>query len=87
AGGNADTAVRYGRASDTVLVGDWDGDTEDTLAVRRGIEYHLANQIRGGEADRVVVYGRATDAAIVGDWDGDGVDSLGLRRGPDNGRP
>ncbi|MDD9206561.1 M15 family metallopeptidase, partial [Georgenia sp. 10Sc9-8] len=68
------------RAQDRVYVGDFDGDRDDSFTVRRGIEYHVANQIRGGEADRVVVYGRATDGAIVGDWNGDGVDSLGVQR-------
>jgi hypothetical protein len=34
-GGNADIELTYGRAGDTVLVGDWDGDGSDTLGVRR----------------------------------------------------
>jgi len=71
----------YGRAYDRVLVGDWDGDGVDTLAVRRGSEYHFKNDLGGGPADRVVVYGRAADTVLVGDWDGDGVDTLAVRRG------
>jgi hypothetical protein len=34
-GGEADTVIAYGKADDAVLVGDWDGDGKDTLAVRR----------------------------------------------------
>ena len=34
-GGRADTVTSYGRVSDRVLVGDWNGDRRDTLAVRR----------------------------------------------------
>src|SRR5690606_8499939 len=33
----------YGRPGDEVLVGDWDGDGVDTLAVRRGTSVHIAN--------------------------------------------
>ncbi|MDD9205688.1 transglycosylase family protein, partial [Georgenia sp. 10Sc9-8] len=33
--GSADRAFSYGRADDTTLVGDWDGDGVDTLGVRR----------------------------------------------------
>jgi hypothetical protein len=65
-----------------VLVGDWDGDSRDTLAVRRGNAYFLANSFRSGSADRELTYGRATDEVFVGDWDGDGVDTLGVRRLP-----
>ncbi|MDD9204855.1 hypothetical protein PU560_00080, partial [Georgenia sp. 10Sc9-8] len=56
--GPADEAVRYGRTADTVLVGDWDGDGDDTFTVRRGVKYYIANDIRGGDADDVVSYGR-----------------------------
>ncbi|WP_182049957.1 hypothetical protein [Changpingibacter yushuensis] len=60
-GGQADSVVVYGKASDTVLVGDWDGDGVDTLAVRRGNAYHIKNSISGGAADKVIYYGRSTD--------------------------
>jgi hypothetical protein len=35
AGGNADVELTYGRATDEVFVGDWNGDGVDTLGVRR----------------------------------------------------
>jgi hypothetical protein len=73
--------VTYGRADDVALVGDWDGDGDDTLAVRRGAVYYIKNSLTPGPADRVVVYGQAADAVLVGDWDGDGDDTLAVRRG------
>ncbi|WP_324650859.1 BNR-4 repeat-containing protein [Georgenia sp. H159] len=79
--GEAHGVVAYGRAQDTVLVGDWDGDGVDTLAVRRGNVYYFKNSISDGAADEVVVYGRPQDTVLVGDWDGDGVDTLAVRRG------
>ncbi len=79
--GQADKVVQYGRSSDTVLVGDWDGDGQDTLCVRRGNTYYFKNSMTGGEADSVAVYGRSADDVLVGDWDGDGRDTLCVRRG------
>ncbi|WP_176554756.1 hypothetical protein, partial [Georgenia sp. 311] len=78
--GPAHTLVPYGRATDAVLAGDWDGNGTDTLAVRRGSEYHIKNSMTAGVADRVVVYGRAGDSVTVGDWDGNGTDTLGVHR-------
>ncbi|PJM74077.1 hypothetical protein CS006_02730 [Bifidobacterium primatium] len=80
-GGSADRVVGYGKANDTVLVGDWDGDGTDTLAVRRGNQYYVKNSISGGQADKVIAYGRPSDTVLVGDWDGDGKDTLAVRRG------
>ncbi|RYQ51449.1 Ig-like domain-containing protein [Bifidobacterium pseudolongum] len=80
-GGAADVSFTYGRASDEVLVGDWDGDGVDTVMLRRGNEFHVSNSLRGGAAELVFTYGRASDEALVGDWDGDGVDTIALRRG------
>ena len=65
-GGAADKVIAYGRADDTVLVGDWDGDGVDTLAVRRGSSYFVKNSISGGAADKVIAYGRADDTVLVG---------------------
>ncbi|SFL73919.1 hypothetical protein SAMN04488085_116106, partial [Geodermatophilus ruber] len=39
--GTANTVFSYGDPGDTVLVGDWNGDGTDTLAVRRGNTYFL----------------------------------------------
>ncbi|WP_125772664.1 hypothetical protein [Antribacter gilvus] len=81
AGGSADIAFAYGKADDTVLVGDWDKDGTDTLGVRRAQMYYLTNGTTGGAADITFAYGKPDDVVLVGDWDGDGTDTLGVRRG------
>jgi hypothetical protein len=80
--GWADTVVVYGRSTDEVLVGDWDGDGVDTLTVRRGNTFFVDNLLEGGPAQLTMSYGRAGDTVIVGDWDGDGTDTVGVRRTP-----
>ncbi|MGO1583931.1 MAG: hypothetical protein ACTHXO_12000, partial [Actinomycetaceae bacterium] len=77
----ADHEFSFGRPGDEVLVGDWDGDGGDTLAVRRGNAYYLSNSLYGGDADVELTFGRASDTVLVGDWDGDGADSFAVRRG------
>ncbi|WP_251839320.1 amidase family protein [Oceanitalea stevensii] len=77
----ADHVFRYGRFTDEVLIGDWDGDGTDTITLRRGREFHVSDAQRGGDADRTFTYGRAGDVVLVGDWDGDGIDTLAVRRG------
>ncbi|WP_413452243.1 gamma-glutamyltransferase [Georgenia phoenicis] len=81
AGGKADLAFAYGRHTDEVLIGDWDGDGTDTITVRRGARYYVSNSLRSGPAEREFVYGRPDDVVLVGDWDGDGTDTLAVRRG------
>ncbi|MGC5628803.1 exo-alpha-sialidase [Georgenia sp. Z1344] len=77
----ADHEFSFGRPGDQVLVGDWDGNGSDTLAVRRGNAYFLSNSLYGGNADIELTFGRSGDTVLVGDWDGDGVDSFAVRRG------
>ncbi|MPV36052.1 right-handed parallel beta-helix repeat-containing protein [Georgenia subflava] len=73
-------AFNYGRSTDTVLVGDWDGDGRDTLSTRRGNRYAIDNVLGGGRVT-TLLYGKAADTVLVGDWDGDGQDTLAVRRG------
>ncbi|WP_223147647.1 gamma-glutamyltransferase [Georgenia wutianyii] len=80
-GGQADAAFVYGRSTDEVLIGDWDGDGDDTIAVRRGATFFINDALRPGAATREVVYGRPGDEVLVGDWDGNGTDTLAVRRG------
>ncbi|GAA4286908.1 hypothetical protein GCM10022262_12670 [Georgenia daeguensis] len=77
----ANHVFSYGRHTDRVLVGDWDGDGVDTIMVRRGNLYYVNNVLGGGQAEHVFAYGRADDTVLVGDWDGDGIDTLAVRRG------
>ena len=80
-GGAADHAFMYGRWTDEVLIGDWDGDGTDSITVRRGATFHVNNRPAGGPAQSVFTYGRPGDVVLVGDWDGDGTDTLAVRRG------
>nr|WP_231705047.1 Ltp family lipoprotein [Arthrobacter gengyunqii] len=78
--GTADRVFAYGNPGDTVLVGDWNGDRKDTLAVRRGNTYFLKNSLNSGQADTVFAYGNPTDTVLVGDWNGDRRTTIGVRR-------
>ena len=66
--GVADTVFSYGDPGDTVLVGDWDGNRTDTLAVRRGNTYFVKNTLTTGPADYGFGYGDPGDAVLVGRW-------------------
>ena len=79
--GTAHHVFQYGRHTDEVLIGDWNGDGTDTVLVRRGDRYHVNNAPRGGDADFAFTYGRPDDVVLVGDWNGDGIDTLAIRRG------
>ncbi|NEK58017.1 hypothetical protein GCU56_09045 [Geodermatophilus sabuli] len=79
--GIATQVFHYGEPRDSVLLGDWNGDGVDTLAVRRGNTFHLREQNTTGPADSSFTYGDPGDAVLVGDWDGDGRDTLAVRRG------
>src|SRR5690606_4061817 len=76
-----DVNFMYGRMTDEVLIGDWDGDGRDTIAVRRGKEFHVTNALRGGKADVVFPYGRGGDVTLVGGWDARRGGSGAVRRG------
>lgn len=67
---------------DEYLVGDWDGNGTDTLAVRRGNQILYQPTINSATGT-VVSFGNGNgeDQYLVGDWDGDGRDTLAVRRG------
>lgn len=79
--GRTDAEPQFGTSDDSVYSGDWDGDGDDTLLIRRGRTIHMANLLRVPRADHTFQYGRSSDELYVGDWDGDGVDTVALRRG------
>ncbi|WP_188043432.1 5'-nucleotidase C-terminal domain-containing protein [Changpingibacter yushuensis] len=80
-GGQADRSFGYGRASDAILAGDWNGDGSATIGVQRGNRFLLKNTLAGGVADVSFVYGRSSDVAVTGDFDGDGTDTVSVVRG------
>lgn len=67
---------------DKYLVGDWNGDGRDNIAVRRGSEI-LMDVNYDGVHDILQSYGGGDleDEYLVGDWDGDGRDNVAVRRG------
>jgi len=66
---------------DEYLVGDWDGDGRDNIAVRRG-NLILMDTNFDGIHDIEQTFGRGNDEDqyLVGDWDGDGRDNIAVRR-------
>jgi hypothetical protein len=82
--------VAVDRLGSIPIVGDWDGDGDDTIGVAQfgdnlagPITFHLRNSNTAGPADVVVSYGRTDrDWPLVGDWDGDGDDTVGVLRSP-----
>jgi hypothetical protein len=83
--GSPDTTVAFGQATDFPLVGDYDGDGDDTPGVHRQENtFFLSSDARAGAPATRIAYG-STDARIgehpvVGDWDGNGTDTIGLLR-------
>ena len=72
----------YGVPGDTPLMGDWDCDGTDTVAMYRessGFIYYR-NQNNFGVADGDFFFGNPGDIPIAGDWDSDGCDTFGIYR-------
>lgn len=78
-----DRATIYGFASDTPIIGDWNGDGRDQIGVFRTFgplgQFILDSNDNGtwDSQDRVFFYGFAGDKPVVGDWNGDGRDEVG----------
>ena len=72
----------YGVPGDTPLMGDWDCDGTDTVAMYREstgfIYYRNTNDF--GVADGEFFFGVPGDMPIAGDWDNDGCDTFGIYR-------
>jgi hypothetical protein len=96
-GGPADLAYSFSNGRDRPVVGDWDGDGDDTPGVfRQPNVWHLRNSNSGGVANISFPYGSSDpgviELPIVGDWDDDGDDTPGVLRNipatkPDGGFP
>ncbi len=76
-----DVAADIAAARDDRLVGDWDGDGDDTPAVYQNGAWRFRNANQEGPADITVAYGAAGYVPVVGDWDGDGDDTIGVFSG------
>ena len=66
--------------SDTPVVGDWNGDGVDEVAVYRRTATSKFRFAAVGAPPAVVGWGLPTDQPVVGDWDGNGTVDLGIRR-------
>ncbi|MFM7740203.1 MAG: hypothetical protein ACKO9H_12430, partial [Planctomycetota bacterium] len=78
----SDVFASYGEEGDVPVVGDFDGDGIEEIAIyRNGLWVIDTNGNRQmDEGDRRFQYGEAGDLPVVGDWDGDGRDDVGLYR-------
>ena len=76
----------YGDATDTPVVGDWNGDGLDEIGIFRvsnGFgEFILDSNASGSwdPSDTVYDFGNTSDMPISGDWNNDGVDEIGVFR-------
>ena len=78
-----DHVFHYGTPRDIPLVGDWNGDGTDTIAVFRDGWWYLDIDGDGkwtDEGDNKRHFGQAGDIPVAGDFNGDGVDELAVFR-------
>lgn len=69
----------YGKATDQVLTGDFDGNGAKSPAVFRDGQWWI--KLTNTSTSLVgAKFGQAGDVAVVGDWDGDGRDTIGVYR-------
>ena len=66
--------------ADAPVVGDWDGNGVDEVAVFRRAKTSKFRLAQTGQKPVVVGFGLGTDQPVVGDWDGNGVSDVGVRR-------
>jgi serine-aspartate repeat-containing protein C/D/E len=78
-----DHVFHYGVATDTPIVGDWNGDGVTSIGIFRDGSWRLDIDGDGKwtDADVAVRFGEKGDKPVIGDWDGDGVDDLAVYRG------
>ena len=80
--GAADFSYVFGNPGDKPFVGDFDGDSTETVGLHRestGLVY-FRNSHTQGNADSQFIFGDPGDRLVAGDWTGDGVFSPALFR-------
>jgi hypothetical protein len=81
--GAGDLAYTFGKAGDTYVTGDWDGDgTTEIGVVRNNNTWLLDASGKGayGAGDLAYTFGKAGDTYVTGDWDGVGHTEIGVVR-------
>lgn len=83
-----DRQVEFGRAGDLPLVGDFDGDGVDDLAIVRGNEVIVDSNGNGhiDATDQVFLLDADQGTVIVGDFDGDGRDEPAVHQSAEQRR-
>ncbi|MEM1067592.1 MAG: SdrD B-like domain-containing protein [Planctomycetota bacterium] len=78
-----DHVFKYGEQADKPVVGDWNGDGIDQVAVFNAGRWLLDEDGDGrrSDMDSPVSFGEAGDLPIAGDFNGDGIDEIGVVRG------
>lgn len=81
------TQFFFGNPGDLPMVGDWDGDGDETPGLYRQSDgfVYLRNSNSQGVADVRFFFGNPGDIPLAGDFDGDGFDSVSIHR-PTEGR-
>ena len=84
---SGDQVFTFGLSTDTVIIGDWNGDGRDKVGVVRANGGGSATVIldTNGDGvfdagDTVFNFGQTGDKFIVGDWNGDGKTKIGVVR-------
>lgn len=70
--------VRFGKAYDEPLLGDWNGDGQLDVGVRTPKKSRFKLKTRSGIVK--VRWGLPSDVPVSGDWDGNGTAEIGVRR-------
>jgi hypothetical protein len=81
-GWNEDAGERefvFGAPGDLPVIGDWDGDGDDSQGTWRDGQWSLADEL-GSDIVTQLRFGNVGDLPIVGDWDGDGRTTVGTFR-------
>ena len=79
--GAAPIKVRFGKAFDEPLLGDWNGDGQLDVGVRTPRRSMFKLKTPAGVTK--VKFGLASDRPISGDWDGNGTTEVGVHRSSD----
>ena len=82
--GAADSTFVFGETGADILIGDWDGDGDDSVTVRRNIgglgKFFFNDDNDAGPSDLDFILGEIAAVPLSGDWDGDGDDNVAVRR-------